>query len=45
MRWPTLLKRTAWSVLVVTVVLTAAIWEMLRLSLPDLTGEKELPGL
>ncbi len=45
MRWRPLLTRTAWSVLVVAVVLTAAIWEMLRLSLPDLTGEQELRGL
>ncbi|MEQ1848311.1 MAG: penicillin acylase family protein, partial [Nitrospira sp.] len=29
----------------VAVLLTAAIWEMLRLSLPNLTGEQGLPGL
>ena len=45
MRWHPLVTRSAWSVLVVTVVLTAAIWAMLRLSLPDQAGEQELLGL
>ena len=45
MRWRPLVTRLAWSVLVVAVVLTVAIWEMLRLSLPNLTGEQGLSGL
>jgi penicillin amidase len=45
MRWRPLVTRLAWSVLVAAVVLTAAIWEMLWLSLPDLTGEQGIPGL
>ena len=45
MQWHPFLKRTAWSVLTAAVLLVAALWAVLRLSLPDLTGEQELRGL